>query len=230
MAPLVELDLAIYHDAARAAALLGEDGSGGAWVAAGSGSLLLRGLAEAHAVHEPLAQYLGQRTTRIGPRLLVVLTRDSPLPERLQAQFPVQLQVPPLRERLGDTLLFVQLFAGDHPITAVAVQLLEHYTWPGNVAELRGAVQRAVQLAGSDPIDIAHLPAFMPSASEQAIHGPAYLPPEGVKLEEVEQMLIRQALERARGNKRRAAELLGLTRHTLLYRMEKYGISAPERS
>jgi DNA-binding NtrC family response regulator len=54
------------------------------------------------------------------------------------------------------------------------------------------------------------------------------LPPEGVNLEQVEQALIRQALERARGNKSKAAELLGLTRHTLLYRMEKYGISASE--
>jgi DNA-binding NtrC family response regulator len=52
----------------------------------------------------------------------------------------------------------------------------------------------------------------------------------GVNLEAVEQDLIRQALERARGNKSKAAELLGLTRHTLLYRMEKYGITAPERS
>ena len=56
------------------------------------------------------------------------------------------------------------------------------------------------------------------------------LPPEGVNLEQVEQNLIRQALERARGNKSKAAELLGLSRHTLLYRMEKYSIVAPERS
>jgi two-component system, NtrC family, response regulator AtoC len=49
-----------------------------------------------------------------------------------------------------------------------------------------------------------------------------------VHLEQVEQALIRQTLERARGNKSKAAELLGLTRHPLLYRMEKYGISASE--
>lgn len=75
-----------------------------------------------------------------------------------------------------------------------------------------------------------HLPAAIQHASEATISGPVYLPPEGVNLEQVEQILIRQALERAHGNKTKAAELLGLTRHTLLYRMEKYGITAPERS
>jgi transcriptional regulator with PAS, ATPase and Fis domain len=53
---------------------------------------------------------------------------------------------------------------------------------------------------------------------------PIRLPPEGLSLEELEVALIRQALARAGGNKTRAAELLGLTRHTLLYRLEKYKI------
>jgi DNA-binding protein Fis len=53
---------------------------------------------------------------------------------------------------------------------------------------------------------------------------PIQLPLEGVNLEQVEIALLRQALTRAGSNKTRAAELLGLSRHTLLYRLEKYGI------
>ncbi len=103
---------------------------------------------------------------------------------------------------------------------------LDAYRWPGNVPEVRAAVTRARQLAGDGPIELAHLPVAVQGA---LAHDSGYLvrlPPEGVSLEVVEQDLIRQALARTHGNRSRAAELLGLTRHTLLYRMEKYGIVA----
>jgi transcriptional regulator with PAS, ATPase and Fis domain len=91
-------------------------------------------------------------------------------------------------------------------------------------------VARAAQLATDGPIDVAHLPAQTRAiATDPEPGGVFQLPPGGVNLEAVEQVLIRQALERARGNKSKAAELLGLTHHTLLYRMEKYGIVGPER-
>ena len=227
-APLIELNLALYHDKAQPAALFGSSADDGAWPVAGSGSLLLRGLAEAHAVHEPLARKLAERVPHTGPRLLVVAS-EALIHEELQELMPVRLYVPPLRERKGDTLLLARHFARDYPFTPHAAQLLEAYPWPGNIRELRGVVEGAAQLAGSSPIDVGHLPTAMQREPEQIRRSPAYLPPEGVNLEEVEQALIRQALERARGNKSKAAELLGLSRHTLLYRMEKYNISAPER-
>jgi DNA-binding NtrC family response regulator len=229
-APLVELDLEVYQESAKAVALFGDTGQGGAWVEAGSGSLLLCGLTQASSVHDLLIERLAQRGAHIDPRLLVVAV-DAPLiPERLSRLFQVQLHVPSLRERLGDVVLLAKHFAADHPIASRAMQLLEHYPWPGNISELRGVMERAMQLAGGEPIDIAHLPASVQRAQEPAASSSTYLSPEGVNLEQVEQTLIRQALERAHGNKSKAAELLGLTRHTLLYRMEKYGITAPERS
>ena len=230
VAPLVEVNLAMYNDAAQLAALLGSATRSGAWAAAGSGSLLLRGLTEASTVHASLIEHLAQRAAQTGPRLFVVAAEGSPIPEPLQALVPVRLCVPPLRERPSDVLLLARHFAMDHPITPHAAQLLERHPWPGNISELRGVIERATQLAGDSPIDTSHLPAALHSPSAPVLDSPAYLPPEGVNLELVEQTLIRQALERANGNKSKAAELLGLTRHTLLYRMEKYGISTPERS
>jgi DNA-binding NtrC family response regulator len=228
-APLIELDLQVYHDTGQVAALFGADGNGGAWIEAGNGSLLLRSVAEGQAIHEALAERLASRTSRAGPRLLLVVTEALPLPQAIAAHIPVRLRVPPLRERPGDTLLLANYFAGEHPITSPAAQRLEGYDWPQNVAELRGVVARAVQLAGDGPIESVHLPEHVRAVPGHSDQRGVQLPPDGMKLEVVEQELIRQALERAHGNKSKAAELLGLTRHTLLYRMEKYGITVPER-
>lgn len=75
-------------------------------------------------------------------------------------------------------------------------------------------------------MELAHLPGHLMNrnGAPQALFG---LPPEGIDLEELEQSLIRQALELAQGNKTQAARLLGLSRATLLYRLEKYGIVQP---
>lgn len=229
-APLGELDMRLYHPAAQQAALFGAKSNDGAWNEAGSGALLLRGLVEAPAVHAALANCLTTRAIRAGPRLLVLEADASALPETIMAHLPMLLRVPPLRERPGDALLLARHFVGERAITAQAAQTIEHYRWPGNVAELRSALLRAAQLAGTSPIDSIHLPAHIVAAPGPSDSRGIGLPPEGVNLEAVEQDLIRQALERARGNKSKAAELLGLTRHTLLYRMAKYGITAPERS
>jgi DNA-binding NtrC family response regulator len=228
-APLGELDMGLYHPAAQHEALFGTQSNDGAWNEAGSGSLLLRGLAEARAVHQALADCLATRTPRATPRLLVVETDESTLPETITAHLPMQLRVPPLRERPGDALLLARHVVGEHIITAQATQVIEHYSWPENVAELRSVLLRASQLAGTSPIDSIHLPEHVVAAPGLSDSRGIGLPPEGVNLEVVEQELIRQALERARGNKSKAAELLGLSRHTLLYRMEKYGITVPER-
>lgn len=224
-APLVELDLEAYHSVAQAGALFGQ-GNGGAWAEAGSGSFVLRGLAAARGLYAALSERLNERRAGSGPRLLIVVGADD---QWLAELIPARLQIPPLRERRGDILLLGRHFAGAHLITPLAGQILDHYQWPGNVTELRAVVERAVWLAGEGPIDLAHLPDYVQAAVSPTGTSLAHLPPEGVNLEQLEQTLIRQALERARGNKSKAAELLGLSRHTLLYRMEKYAISAPER-
>lgn len=165
-----------------------------------------------------LGQRVGQKQGR-GARIL--LTTQVSLSSTVALPF-ARIQVPPLRERPDDVSLLVLAFAAGAKLTAPAWALLEGYTWPGNITELHGVVERAVTLAGSGPIDEQHLPEHIRHASMPGTS--IRLPPEGLSLEEVEITLIRQALDRAGGNKTRAAELLGLTRHTLLYRLEKHGL------
>jgi DNA-binding NtrC family response regulator len=144
--------------------------------------------------------------------------------------FPIVL--PPLRERPGDIPALVAHVLEKHgasldKLAPGALAGLERYTWPGNVRELEHTLERALILAGSDPIGPEHLSFARPDAMT---HGAAWvprIPEDGLSLEALEKELILQALERAGGNKSQAARLLGLTRRTLYSRMEKHGLHKP---
>jgi DNA-binding NtrC family response regulator len=143
--------------------------------------------------------------------------------------FPVRL--PSLRERTGDIPALVEFFLRRHgaspdKLTAPALDALERYGWPGNVRELEHTLERALILAGADPIGLEHLSFARPELLSGAAAGVAAwiptIPPEGLSLEVLERELILQALEKAGGNKSQAARLLGLTRRTLYSRMERH--------
>jgi DNA-binding NtrC family response regulator len=145
---------------------------------------------------------------------------------RLQVM-PVVL--PSLRERRGDVVLLARFYINRFNVefrkhvrglSPAAQELLDHYTWPGNVRELRNAIERAMLLADREwlePQDFTTLTRTVSAAHFK-------LPPEGVDLEEVERQLVVQALERANNNQTKAAELLGLNRDQVRYRMEKFGL------
>ena len=110
------------------------------------------------------------------------------------------------------------------------------YPWPGNVRELRNAIERAILLCDGGLITREHLPAARGRADRGAAGelaaapgataaSTAPLPVGGVDLEEVERGYIERALRDSRGNKSRAARLLGLTRAQLYSRLEKYGLT-----
>jgi len=145
---------------------------------------------------------------------------------RLQVM-PIGL--PSLRERQGDVILlahhYLTRFNAEfrkrvRGISKEAQDLLERYTWPGNVRELRNAVERAMLLADRDELEPQDFTTLTRSVSPTHFT----LPAEGVNLEEVERQLVVQALERAHNNQTRAAELLGLNRDQVRYRMEKFGL------
>ena len=92
-----------------------------------------------------------------------------------------------------------------------------------SVRELQNTIERASILCRNREIRVDDLPEEI-SHSRPLSCGSFKLPPDGIALEQVEQELISQALERTGGNKTRAAELLGISRHTLLYRLDKFGI------
>jgi len=148
--------------------------------------------------------------------------------------FPIV--IPPLRERAEDVEPLAKFFLENmsqtmrrpaRTITKDALRMLERYAWPGNVREVRNVVERAVILQEGAEILPEHLPDELRLGSRALDLAPGLrLPPGGVDLEQLEKDLIQQALDQAKGNKTRAASLLGLTRDTLRYRLEKYEIQS----
>jgi DNA-binding NtrC family response regulator len=143
--------------------------------------------------------------------------------------FPITL--PPLRERPGDVPRLAEHFLRKHgasegKLTPEAMRALQGYSFPGNVRELEHTLERALILAGADPIGTAHLSFSRPESIGAQAWVPE-IPEDGLSLEALERELILKALDRARGNKSHAARLLGLTRRTLYSRMEKHGLRRP---
>ena len=181
----------------------------------------------------------GTQTIQVDTRIIAATNRDLAACVR-EGRFRQDLyyrlnvfsiHLPPLRDRREDIPLlsehFLKKFAPlYHPctISPEALDLLCRYDWPGNIRELQNVIERALILCHEAEIKPAHLP--------KELHRPAARPPcpvvnlpdEGISLEEVEIQLILQALEKSRGNQSRAAQLLGISRATLLYRMQKYGL------
>jgi DNA-binding NtrC family response regulator len=145
-----------------------------------------------------------------------------------------QIEVPPLRKRKQDIppliAAFVKQFAQqlgkpEPDISPEAFQKLLDYSWPGNVRELQNAIEYAVVLARQGMIDVKELPAEiqLPAALQQTER--AALPRTGVQsLDDVERTTIIQALAECHGNKKKAAELLGIQRPTLYNKMKRYAI------
>jgi DNA-binding NtrC family response regulator len=103
---------------------------------------------------------------------------------------------------------------------------MRSYSWPGNVRELRNVIENAVLLSegnliGPGGLSLSPTLAAANGAGAAGVFPPA-LPMEGIRLEDVERDLVRQALERESWNVTRAARLLGLSRDTLRYRIDKY--------
>jgi DNA-binding NtrC family response regulator len=144
----------------------------------------------------------------------------------------VPIKISPLRERKDDIPLLIeysidkfssQMGKNRFRISNEALDLMMKYDWPGNIRELQNIVERCVILASGQEITEDLLPNEIKSQNN-LVGSSIVLPEEGISLEEVEKNLIMQALERTDQNQTNAAKLLGITRHTLIYRMEKYNI------
>ncbi len=142
----------------------------------------------------------------------------------------VPLELPPLRERLGDLEMLLHAFtkqlAQHHDLQApyyskATLKQLRRYTWQGNIRELHNFCERMLILFSGKTIEPTHLPREFkqaPKAEEFT------LPSTGINLQALEISMIRQALRKTYNNRSQAARLLGLTRDTLLYRIKKYAI------
>jgi DNA-binding NtrC family response regulator len=143
------------------------------------------------------------------------------------------VELPPLRAREGDVARLVEYFTQRFSrefnkrvegVNAATLERLSLYSWPGNVRELRNALERAVLLADSSVLSQADFPMLgAPAAQEAALD--FVLPPTGVDFAALERTLVRQALQRSRGNRTLAATLLGMNRDQIRYRIEKFELT-----
>ena len=142
----------------------------------------------------------------------------------------MQVQMPALREHPGDIPLLLNFYIDQfnrefrkqvRGASPAALELLRGYRWPGNIRELRNAVERAMLLADGAWLEPEHFPM---AVARRTSEGRFDLPEEGVSLEQVERGLVMQALQRTGWNHTKAATLLGLNRDQIRYRVEKFGL------
>ncbi|WP_330656204.1 sigma-54-dependent transcriptional regulator [Alkaliphilus flagellatus] len=143
----------------------------------------------------------------------------------------IPMQIPPLRDRKEDIPLLIEYFLDRYgkdigrknmSINREAQEKLIAYKWNGNIRELENVVERMAILSQDNIIKVENLPREI--VYSEIVEEEFLLPQKGICIEGLERSLILQALERTEYNQTKAAKLLGMSRHTLLYRMEKYKI------
>jgi two-component system, NtrC family, response regulator AtoC len=164
--------------------------------------------------------------------------------------------IPPLRERVEEIRPLAEEFRrsaaeaigkAEPRINSETLAVLERYPWPGNIRELRNAIERAVLLAREGTIELDHLPDEIRLAVAEKAPAPAHDPPKATapvprsplptldlgdgslpdEMDRLEKARILDALAQCHGNQTRAAAQLGITRRMLISRLERYGIPRP---
>jgi two-component system NtrC family response regulator len=167
-------------------------------------------------------------------RDLEKMTADGTFREDLYYRLAVvSIRVPPLRERSDDIPLLVDHFLDRHaarlgrprPAVDKAVYpAFNLYAWPGNIRELENVIERALVLDRDGLLALYDLPDRVQASGRRIGNLRIELPDEGISLEDVERELLLAALEKHNWNQTRAAAYLNITRSTLLYRMQKFGL------
>lgn len=143
------------------------------------------------------------------------------------------VNIPPLRERKDDIIPLTEYFIksyserSDGPVKMLSPEchpLLLKYQWPGNIRELKNAIERAVIVSGSGNIMPEHLPQELRREKASNSHAATPELPHDMSLEELEKAHIRNVLEKAGGNKSEASRILGISRLTLRKKLKDYGL------
>jgi DNA-binding NtrC family response regulator len=189
----------------------------------------------------------GTRDIRVDVRIIAATNRELEMAaaegrfrEDLYYRLNViEIRLPSLRDRPQDipllTAHFVQQFNKElrrntRGFTRAAMECLLQYPWPGNVRELRNVVERAMILENKEELSMEELPPEIRDNTSGAPSEPTSdpsrfsLPDGGYPLKQMEEQMLRQALEKTGGNQCRAATLLNISRDALRYRMKKYGL------
>jgi transcriptional regulator with PAS, ATPase and Fis domain len=180
----------------------------------------------------------GSELVRVNVRLIAATNKDlaeSVAEEKFREDLYYRLSVvpitmPPLRERLEDIPLlierFFESFCARHKrarkrLSAEAMELCRRYPWPGNVRQLRNAVERIVITCRSTLVDVGALPEFL---REFDRHTVTFTVRPGTSLADVEKLLITQTLAHVTSNRAEAAQTLGISRRALQYKLKRYGL------
>ncbi len=138
----------------------------------------------------------------------------------------IPLHLPPLRDRREDisplVSHFLKKFLAPTSVhfSKEALNVLQSYSWPGNIRELQNVVERCLILRNSECIEKEDV--FLPSTIPAGNDFIPEIPPEGLSLPEMEKALIEKAMLQSNGNRSQAARLLKIPRHVLIYRLEKF--------
>jgi two-component system NtrC family response regulator len=167
-------------------------------------------------------------------RNLQAMVEDGTFREDLYYRLAViPLELPPLRERADDVPELVQHFflgakekqgRSNLVLPPSLLPYFSAYRWPGNVRELENVIERIVVLSRGDDITLNDLPEALRRERPAAEEFHFDLPPQGISLEGIEKELIVRALEKFNWNQTHAAQYLDISRKTLIYRMEKFGL------
>ncbi len=189
----------------------------------------------------------GNKTIKVDVRLVAATNRDlkeeveeSRFREDLYYRLNVvHLHIPPLRERPEDipplATHFLRKYTqenarGEIHLSPEAMKLLLHYAWPGNVRELENVMERAVILCSQNLITVNDFPRELggESLDPSRLNIDRFIPlqtPLTEALEQIEEQMIRRALEQSGQVQVRAAELLGITKSLLQYKLKKYHLT-----
>jgi len=160
----------------------------------------------------------------------------------------ISFTIPPLRERRAEIAALGRMFLARYNaelgreaalgMSTEVVQLLENYAWPGNVRELKNAIERAAVLCSGAVLQPEHLPAkiLAGNSGRSSSVPPTHesnrediLARARSELQGIERQRILDALEQSGGNQTRAAEVLGISRRTLVYRLSELGVPRPRK-
>ncbi|MFC4801468.1 sigma 54-interacting transcriptional regulator [Neobacillus sp. GCM10023253] len=188
------------------------------------------------------------KTTKVNVRIISATNKDlAELVE--QGKFRedlyyrihvIHLHIPPLRERLDDIPLLCRYFINKinfktkRNIIGVSPEVassLQHYHWPGNIRQLENVLERAFHYSSSEWIEIEHLPQELKLLPQEPVLSPKSKTTESQfpidrkqSISRTEKEVILQALKKCRGNRTKAAGLLGISRTTLYQKMKRYQI------
>jgi len=247
---LVESELFGYEKGSFTGGL--QEGKRGKFEAADGGSILLDEISELlPATQVKLLTFLeekafypvgGSEKKHVDVRIIAATNksleegiRENTFREDLYYRLNVaRITIPPLRERLADILPLALFFMNKfnekfrkqfRGISEEAQKLLLDHPWTGNVREMRNVIERVILMEDGQEIEPGHLVFMKKTSGDIATAGRTIkLPSSGLNLDELSKDLIVQALERSGGHRGRAAKLLGMSRPTMIYRIEKYGI------